>query len=52
MTSNEAWDLVKAGQIIWQWRRWVTVDGREFHWSDIDSRRDALLDAAKHVAKK
>ena len=52
MSTNEAWELVKAGKIVWEWRRWVTADGREFHWHDLDSRREALIEAAEHAAKK
>jgi len=52
MTTNEAWELVKAGLIQGEWRCWVAVDGREFHWHDLDSRREALIEAAEHVAKK
>jgi hypothetical protein len=49
MTIMEAWAIVKAGSIEAHWRRWVTVDGREFHWHDLDSRREALIEAAEYV---
>jgi hypothetical protein len=50
MTIGEAWALVDLGKIQGEWRRWVAVDGREFHWHDLDSRREALIAAAEHVA--
>jgi len=52
VTTNEAWELVKAGVIRGEWRRWQTADGREFHWTDLETRREALIEAAEHVAKK
>jgi hypothetical protein len=51
MSIAEAWKLVDAGKIRGEWRRWVTADGEEFDWHDIDSRREALLEAAEHVSK-
>jgi hypothetical protein len=50
MSSAQAWGLVDQGLIVGEWRRWVTVDGREFHWHDLDSRREALIAAAEYVA--
>lgn len=53
MKTDTAWQLVAAGAIEWQWRRWVSVaDGKEFHWSDVDTRREALIQCAKHVESK
>jgi hypothetical protein len=53
MTTAEAWELVDAGLIRGEWRRWVSVSDKcEFDWHDVDSRREALLQAAKHVAAR
>jgi hypothetical protein len=51
MTISKAWELVDSGKIVGGWRKWTTADGKEFEWYDPDSRREALLEAAKHVSK-
>lgn len=52
MTTSQAWELVKAGKIKWEWRRWVTADKREFPWHDPESRMEALIEAAIYISKK
>ncbi len=49
MTLDEAWAFVDAGHIRGEWRRWVASDGKEFHWGDLDQRREALVECAVHV---
>lgn len=52
MTINEAWEIFDAGKIRSEWRRWITVDGKEFHWHDMESRMEALIEAAIYISKK
>jgi hypothetical protein len=50
MNIMDAWELVKAGAIRGEWRRWVSVaDKREFEWGNVGQRREALLACAEHV---
>lgn len=49
MNTARAWELVDAGKIRGEWRRWIAADGREFPWHDLESRREALIAAAEYV---